>query len=197
MLRKNILPLTSMVLVLGLTGLATQVEPVKASIYGNGAVVTVPKKMQGTWYYGNGAVVTVPKKMQGTWYSYDRDAHDGQKITFGAHTVNGKLIYTQDKNVISDYFNGKIKNQKKFDQVTKNWMSGKTTTMKNDTFYEIDPWVTFEKWSLYRVTPQTINGQKHNILVYTSRYDGGNYYRSKKLAKQMKDYKFEKVNYTM
>ncbi|WP_025014890.1 hypothetical protein [Lactobacillus kitasatonis] len=179
MLRKNIFPLTSMVLVLGLTRLATQVEPVKASTYGNGAVVTVPKKMQGTWY------------------SYDRDAHDGQKITFGAHTVNGKLIYTQDKNVISDYFNGKIKNQKKFDQVTKNWMSGKTTTMKNDTFYEIDPWVTFEKWSLYRVTPQTINGQKHNILVYTSRYDGGNYYRSKKLAKQMKDYKFEKVNYTM
>lgn len=162
MLRKNILPLTSMVLVLGLSGLATQVEPVKASTYGNGDVVTVPKNMQGTWY------------------SYDRDAHDGKKITFGAHTVNGK-----------------IKNQKKFDQVTKNWMSGKTTTMKNDTFYEIDPWVTFEKWSLYRVTPQTINGQKQNILVYTSRYDGGNYYRSKKLAKQMKDYKFEKVNYTM
>ena len=113
--------------------------------------------------------------MQGTWYSYDRDAHDGKKITFGAHTVNGKIIYTQDKNVISDYFNGKIiytqdknvisdyfngkiKNQKKFDQVTKNWMSDKTTTMKNDTFYEIDPLVTFEKWSLYRVTPQTING---------------------------------------
>lgn len=106
--------------------------------------------------------------MQGTWYSYDRDAHDGKKITFGAHTVNGKIIYahtvngkiiyTQDKNVISDYFNGKIKNQKKFDQVTKNWMSGKITTIKNDTFYEIDPWVTFEKWSLYRVTPQTING---------------------------------------
>ena len=96
--------------------------------------------------------------MQGTWYSYDRDAHDGKTITFGAHTVHGKIIYTQDKNVISDYFNGKIKNQKKFDQVTKNWMSGKTTTMKNDTFYEIDPWVTFEKWSLYRVTPQTING---------------------------------------
>lgn len=118
--------------------------------------------------------------MQGTWYSYDRDAHDGKKITFGAHTVNGK-----------------IKNQKKFDQVTKNWMSGKTTTMKNNTFYEIDPWVTFEKWSLYRVTPQTINSQKQNILVYTSRYDGGNYYRSKKLAKQMKDYKFGKVNYTM
>lgn len=135
--------------------------------------------------------------MQGTWYSYDRDAHDGKKITFGTHTVNGKIIYTQDKNVISDYFNGKIKNQKKFDQVTKNWMSGKTTTMKNDTFYEIDPWVTFEKWSLYRVKPQTINSQKQNILVYTSRYDGGNYYRSKKIAKQMKDYKFGKVNYTM
>ena len=58
MLRKNILPLTSMVLVLGLTGLATQVKHVKASTYGNGAVVTVPKKMQGTWY------------------SYDRDAKD-------------------------------------------------------------------------------------------------------------------------
>ena len=50
MLRKNILPLTSMVLVLGLSGLSTQVEPVKASTYGNGAVVTVPKKMQGTLY---------------------------------------------------------------------------------------------------------------------------------------------------
>lgn len=72
-------------------------------------------------------------------------------------------------------------------------MSGKTTKMKDDTFYEINPWITFEKWNLYRVAPQTINGQKHNILVYTSRYDGGNYYRSKKLAKQMKNYKFEKL----
>ena len=91
MLRKNILPLTSMVLVLELSGLATQVEPVKASTYGNGDVVTVPKNMQGTWY------------------SYDRDAHDGKKITFGAHTVNGKIIYTQDKNVISDYFKARLR----------------------------------------------------------------------------------------
>lgn len=47
--------------------------------------------------------------MQGTWYSYDRDAHDGKKITFGAHTVNGKIIYTQDKNVISDYFKARLR----------------------------------------------------------------------------------------
>lgn len=39
-----------MVLVLGLTGLASQVETVDASTYGNGVQVTIPKKMQGTWY---------------------------------------------------------------------------------------------------------------------------------------------------
>ncbi|AZK90485.1 hypothetical protein [Lactobacillus helveticus] len=43
--------------------------------------------------------------------------------------------------------------------------------------------------------PQKINGKKHNVLLYSSRYDGGNYYRSKKLAKQMKNYKFKKVDY--
>ena len=37
-----------MVLVLGLTGLASQVETVDASTYGNGVQVTIPKKMQGT-----------------------------------------------------------------------------------------------------------------------------------------------------
>lgn len=50
-----------MVLVLGLTGLASQVETVDASTYGNGVQVTIPKKMQGTWY------------------SYDRNAHNGTK----------------------------------------------------------------------------------------------------------------------
>ena len=179
MLKRTLLPLTSMVLVLGLTGLASQVETVDASTYGNGVQVTIPKKMQGTWY------------------SYDRNAHNGTKITFTEHTVNGKPIFTQEASTISDYFNGRIANQKNFDKVTQNWMSGKTTKMKNDTFYEIDPWITFENWSLYRVVPQTINGKKNNVLVYSSRYDGGNYFRSKKLAKKMKDYKFKKVNYTL
>ena len=50
MLKRTLLPLTSMVLVLGLTGLASQVETVDASTYGNGVQVTIPKKMQGTWY---------------------------------------------------------------------------------------------------------------------------------------------------
>lgn len=179
MLRKNLLPLTSMVLALGLSGLAIHVDSVQASTYGRNGVVTVPKKMQGTWY------------------SYDKDAHNGRKITFTAHTVNGRMIYVQNKNTINDYLSGKIQNQKLFDQTTKNWMSGRMTKMKNNVFYEIDPWITFERWSLYRVTSQVINGKQHNVLVYSSRYDGGNYYRSKKLAKQMKDFKFEKVNYTM
>ncbi|QQP29375.1 hypothetical protein [Lactobacillus ultunensis] len=179
MLKKNLLPLISMVLVLGLGGLVTHIDSVQASAFGRSGIVTVPKKMQGTWY------------------SYDRDAHNGKKITFTAHTVNGRMIYVQDKDTINNYLNGKIKNQKTFDQTTQNWMSGRITKMKNDVFYEIDPWITFEKWSLYRVTPQIINGKQHNVLVYSSRYDGGNYYRSKKLAKQMKNFKFEKVNYTM
>lgn len=76
-------------------------------------------------------------------------------------------------------------------------MSGKTTKLKGDVFYEIDPWISFENWSLYQVVFQIINGKKHYILIYSSRYDGGNYYRSKKLAKKMKNYKFAKVNYTM
>ncbi|WP_366791583.1 hypothetical protein [uncultured Lactobacillus sp.] len=179
MLKRNLLPLTSMVLALGLTGLTGQVESVAAATYGNGVQVTIPKKMQGTWY------------------SYDRDAHNGTKIVFTAHAINGKPIYTEETTTISDYFNGRIANQKKFDQVTRNWMSGKTTKMKNDTFYEIDPWITFENWNLYRVVLQTINGKKHNVLVYSSKYDGGNYFRSKKLAKQMKDFKFKQINYTL
>lgn len=179
MLRKNLLPLTSMVLVLGLGGLAVHLDSVEASTYGRGNVVTVPKKMQGTWY------------------SYDRNAHNGKRIIFTANAVNGKTIYVQDDETVSNYLNGRIKDQKAFDQATKNWMSGRMTKMKNDVFYEIDPWITFENWSLYRVTNQVINGKQHKVLIYSSRYDGGNYYRSKKLAKQMKDYKFEKVNYTM
>ena len=75
MLKRTLLPLTSMVLVLGLTGLASQVETVDASTYGNGVQVTIPKKMQGTWY------------------SYDRNAHNGTKITFTEHTVNA-VSYT-------------------------------------------------------------------------------------------------------
>lgn len=179
MLKRNLLPLTSMVLVLGLTGLATHIDTAQAASYGNNGVVTIPKKMHGTWY------------------SYDRDAHNGTKITFTAHTINGKSIYAQKSNTISDYFNGRIENQTAFNKATKNWMSGKTTKLKNDVFYEIDPWITFEKWSLYRVVPQTINGKKQDVLIYSSRYDGSNYYRSKKLAQKMKNYKFEKVNYTM
>ncbi|MCT7722090.1 MAG: hypothetical protein N5842_03760, partial [Lactobacillus crispatus] len=99
MLKRTLLPLTSMVLVLGLTGLASQVETVDASTYGNGVQVTIPKKMQGTWY------------------SYDRNAHNGTKITFTEHTVNGKPIFTQEASTISDYFNGRIANQKNFDKV--------------------------------------------------------------------------------
>lgn len=80
-------------------------------------------------------------------------------------------------------------------ELPKNWMSGQTTKMKNNLFYEINPWISFENWSLYRVMPQKINGKKHNVLLYSSRYDGSNYYRSKKLVKQMKNYKFKKVDY--
>ncbi|ADX70053.1 hypothetical protein [Lactobacillus helveticus] len=139
MLERKLLPLLAMVLALGLSGLTTHVKAADTT-YGN----------------GNGAVVTVPKKMQGTWYSYDSNAHSGRKITFTAHTVNGKIIYTQDKSIISDYFNGNIQDQAGFDRATKNWMSGQTTKMKNNLFYEINPWISFENWSLYRVMPLTI-----------------------------------------
>ncbi|WP_440311149.1 hypothetical protein [Lactobacillus helveticus] len=105
MLERKLLPLSAMVLALGLSGLTTHVKAADTT-------------------YGNGAVVTVPKKMQGTWYSYDSNAHSGRKITFTAHTVNGKIIYTQDKSIISDYFNGNIQDQAGFDRATKNWMSG-------------------------------------------------------------------------
>ena len=74
MLTRKLLPLSAMVLALGLSGLTTHVNATDNT-------------------YGNGAIITVPKKMQGTWYSYDRNAHNGRKITFTAHTVNGKIIY--------------------------------------------------------------------------------------------------------
>lgn len=178
MLKRKLLPLTSMVFVLGLSGLLSQAGMVQAA-------------------YGNDGVVTIPKQMRGVWYSYDRDAHNGRKLIFTAHSFNGKPVYSQKSSIVSDYFNGKVKKQQAFDQVTKNWMSGKTTKLKGDVFYEIDPWISFENWSLYQVVFQIINGKKHYILIYSSRYDGGNYYRSKKLAKKMKNYKFAKVNYTM
>lgn len=172
MLKRKLLPLTSMVFVLGLSGLLSQA----GTVHG---------------------VVTIPKQMRGVWYSYDRDAHNGRKLIFTAHSFNGKPVYSQKSSIVSDYFNGKVKKQQAFDQVTKNWMSGKTTKLKGDVFYEIDPWISFENWSLYQVVFQIINGKKHYILIYSSRYDDGNYYRSKKLAKKMRNYKFAKVNYTM
>ena len=49
MLIRKLLPLSAMVLALGLSGLTTHVNATD-NTYGNGAIITVPKKMQGTWY---------------------------------------------------------------------------------------------------------------------------------------------------
>ena len=132
--------------------------------------------------YGRGSKVTVPKSYRGTWYSHDSGLPS--KITFTAHTLNQKTIYRQNAKVAEKLFVDVMLSHKKAKQIskaTKNWNAGSFST--------------FESWHLYRPVTVTIDGKNTKILAYTTRYNGGNYYRTNALAKKMKNHKFNGIKY--
>lgn len=146
--------------------------------------------------YGRGSKVTVPKSYRGTWYSHDSGLPS--KITFTAHTLNEKTIYRQNAKVAEKLFVDVMLSHKKAKQIskaTKNWNAGSFSTFKGKQYLEVDSWVTFESWHLYRPVTVTIDGKKTKILAYTTRYSGGNYYRTNALAKKMKNHKFNGIKY--
>lgn len=150
--------------------------------------------------YGRGSKVTVPKSYRGTWYSYD-DGVTPKKVKFTTHTWNGKTIYHQSSKFdgMSQAMSATTKKQKKavkkMEKAVKNWRSGRYTKFHKKTYLEVNPWLTFETWYLYRPVTVKINGYKQHILAFTSRYSGGNLYKSKSLARKMKNHKFSGVRY--
>lgn len=150
--------------------------------------------------YGRGSKVTVPKAYRGTWYSYD-DSVTPKKVRFTAHTMNGKALYRQSNKSKGDIFEKVVSNKtskkvkKQIYRVTGKWNSAAFVKSHGKKYLEVDPWITFETWRLYRPTTVKVKGKRVKILAYTNRYDGGNLYKSKKLARQMKNHKFKGIRY--
>lgn len=150
--------------------------------------------------YGRGSKVTVPKAYRGTWYSYD-DLVSPKKVRFTAHAMNGKTLYHQSGKNMIKIFNKVVSNKtskktkKHIYRTTSKWNSGTFLNYYGKKYFEVDPWITFETWRLYRPETVTVDGKKVKILAYTNRYTGGNLYRNKKLARQMKNHKFKGIVY--
>lgn len=155
--------------------------------------------------YGKVGDFTVPKVYRGTWYTYDKDAgftfiknrkskNSLIKVTFTAHTMNGKHIYIQDGHEAYKYFgHPNSKQQKKLEKATKDWYAGSYSKLQGRKFLRIDPWQTFESWNNFTPMTEVVNGKKQTVLWYTNFYSQYvNLYKSKKLAKQMQDHKFPK-----
>lgn len=147
--------------------------------------------------YGRGKQVTVPKAYRGTWYSYDRGV-DLKKVRFTAHTMNGKRIYKQNSKEVGKLVTLSFTSKKKSKQAykaTKNWYSGKFSKFKGKKYLEVNPWLTYETWHLFRPETVSYRGRRIKILAYTNRYNGGNLYKSKAQAKHLKNHKFRGVKY--
>lgn len=152
-------------------------------------VVNEPSTVQASQkIYGMGRKYTVPKSIRGTWYTTSSSAKY-KTVRIGAHSFNGKTVYHQNKNAISDRIlnpstKTQMREQKRLINATKNKMAGSYTRRVDGEYFTFAPWLSFEQWDMFKAETMRANGKTIKYLDYSNGYTSAKYFKSRSLARK-------------
>ncbi len=153
------------------------------------SVVNKPTTVQASQkIYGMGRKYTVPKSIRGTWYTTSSSAKY-KTVRIGVHSFNGKTVYHQNKNAISDRIlnpstKAQMREQKRLISATKNKLAGSYTRRAVGEYFTFASWLGLEQWDMFKAKTMRANGKTIKYLDYSNGYTSAKYFKSRNLARK-------------